>query len=267
VSDFFAPDSVIRRVNAEPVIMLGAGRALLLQVAHPVIARGVAEHSNFRENPFARLQATAEAMYAVVFGSRDLAHSVAARVRQIHEGVAGPGYRANDVENLLWVHATLCDSAIAAYTRFLGPLGAPDLEAYYQDMNRVGELFGVRASVLPCDWRAFRAYFDGMVAALTASDLGRELADDIVLPPRPAPARLGLAPLCAFHRLVAVGTTPARIRAELRLRWSVPEQQVLDAIARTMRLSSRVVPRPVRVGPFGLAGWLLLRDARAGVAT
>ena len=77
--DHFPRGSVIRRVNIEPAIMFGAGRALLLQLAHPAVAQGVDDHSDFKGNPFKRLQGTLEATYAVVFGSDELAHGVGRR--------------------------------------------------------------------------------------------------------------------------------------------------------------------------------------------
>ena len=115
MADHFPKGSVIRKVNNEPAIMFGAGRALLLQLAHPAVAQGVQDHSEFKKNPFKRLQGTLEATYAVVFGSDDLARGVGRRIQWIHEFVVGPGYTANDPENLLWVHATLCDTALRCY--------------------------------------------------------------------------------------------------------------------------------------------------------
>ena len=110
----FPPGAVIRRVNEEPAILFGAGRALLLQLAHPHVAAGVDQHSDFQHNPFKRLRGTLEAVYAMVYGPRELAEGVGRRIRWVHDHVTGPGYRANDPENLLWVHATLLDSALSS---------------------------------------------------------------------------------------------------------------------------------------------------------
>ena len=93
VTDFFPRGSVSRRINAEPAIICGAGRALLLQVAHPAVAQGVADHSDFRDNPFRRLQGTLEALNAVVYGSDALAFAVGRRVAQLHDHVVGETYR------------------------------------------------------------------------------------------------------------------------------------------------------------------------------
>ena len=93
MTDFFPRGSVSRRINAEPAIICGAGRALLLQVAHPAVAQGVADHSDFRDNPFRRLQGTLEALNAVVYGSDALAFAVGRRVAQLHDHVVGETYR------------------------------------------------------------------------------------------------------------------------------------------------------------------------------
>ena len=261
MSDYFAPTAAIRRINAEPAIALGAGRALLCQVAHPAVARGVADHSTFRVDPFARLQATAEAMYAVVFGSAELAHAVGARVRRVHEYITGPGYRADDVENLLWVHATLCDSAVDAYTRFVGTIESDALEEYYDDMKRVGELFGIPRAALPEAWSDFRAYFDHVTETIEVTDVARAVARDVVHPPLPFAVGIALAPLAGVHRFLAVGTTPMRLREELGFTWGRPEQYTLDAVARLVRAGAVVTPRTLRVLPGAAAGRALLRQA------
>ena len=160
----FPKNSIVRRVNNEPAIGLAAGRALLLQVAHPAVAQGVTDHSDFQRNPFKRLQGTLEAMYSIVNGSAELAGGIGRRVRWIHEFVVGPTYRASDPENLLWVHATLTDSALLAYTTFVGPLAPDDAEAYYQQMKRVAEPFGLSEADHPKTLADFRAYFDHTVA-------------------------------------------------------------------------------------------------------
>src|SRR2546429_319415 len=122
VGDFFPPDAVVRRVDGEAVLLLGGGRALLMQLAHPMVARGVAEHSQFEADPFSRLQRTLDAVTTIVFGTEDEARQVAAVVGAVHERVFGDGYRANDPDLLMWVHATLIDTALRVHARFLRPL-------------------------------------------------------------------------------------------------------------------------------------------------
>ena len=133
----YPPGSVIRRVNEEPAIMFGAGRALLLQLAHPHVAAGVDEHSEFQKNPFKRLQGTLEAVYAMVYGPAWLADGVGRRVQWIHTFVTGPAYEANDPTNLLWVHATLLDSAVSCYERLVAPLSDDDREIYYLSLIHI----------------------------------------------------------------------------------------------------------------------------------
>jgi uncharacterized protein (DUF2236 family) len=250
--DFFPRDSVIRRVNAEPGIMFGAGRALLLQVAHPAVAQGVADHSDFRRDPFRRLQGTLTALNAIVYGSTALAIEVGRRVQQLHEHIIGASYRANDVENLLWVHATLCDSALDAQRRFVGGLSDDDIVTYYEQMKRVGEVFGVPRAVLPRTWLDFRVYFDAMVESLEVTDVGRALASDIVQPPLPALVGLAVTPLTALHHLIAIGTTPEPLRQQFGFTWTSHHQHVLATIETMSRVTCTVVPRPLRVLPTTL---------------
>src|ERR671930_365555 len=86
---YFADDSVIRRVSRELLLLLGGGRALLMQVAHPLVAAGVAEHSDYREKPWRRLEQTMNAVWSLVFGTRAEADRTSARVRSLHSTVHG----------------------------------------------------------------------------------------------------------------------------------------------------------------------------------
>src|SRR5690242_20895899 len=115
----FADDSIIRRVNRENVLILGGGRALLMQLAHPKVAAGVDEHSDFRARPVRRLRRTVRMTMAIVFGDRETALAAARAVNQAHAKVRGRSYRALDPDLLLWVHATLVDSALVTYETFV----------------------------------------------------------------------------------------------------------------------------------------------------
>ena len=138
----FPADAVIRRVDGEAALLFGAGRALLLQLAHPSVAKGVAEHSDVEHNPLRRLQGTLNASFTVVFGSLHEAERVAAGIRRVHERVVGDGYVATDPSLLLWVHATLVDTALLVYTTLVGPLSASEREEYYSQSATVAELLG-----------------------------------------------------------------------------------------------------------------------------
>ena len=131
MAGLFPDDAVIRRVGGESILLLGGGRALLMQLAHPQVAAGVADHSGFESDPFGRLRRTLDATYTMVFGTPEQARAAAAGINAVHRRVTGPGYRASDPELLLWVHATLVDTALRVLGRFLRPLAdsrQPDLQ-------------------------------------------------------------------------------------------------------------------------------------------
>ena len=262
----FPPDSVIRRVNAEPAILFGAGRALLLQLAHPAVAQGVADHSDFQHNPFKRLQGTLEATYTMVFGTRELAAAVGQRIRWIHDHVTGPSYQANDPANLMWVHATLFDTALSCYERLVAPLPAADRETYYEEMTVVAEAFGCPRAAQPADLDAFHAYFADQVETLEVTDVARRLGRDIIHPVLPFKLHIPLAPALALHRRAAVGLTPSPLREQFGFEWSATDQRKLDRLLARVRGVSAVTPRSVRVTPGWLNGRWLLWQARRHTA-
>ena len=248
MADHFPKGSVIRRVNLEPALLFGAGRALMLQLAHPAVAQGVEDHSDFKANPFKRLLGTLESVSAVVFGSQELAEGVGRRIHWVHEFVVGPTYRANVPENLLWVHATLLDTALRCYTSLVGELSPADAETYYQEMKRVAEIFGVAPEDQPATLADFDRYFEEMVAALEVIDVARDLAGFIVRPTLPLGLHVPLAPLLALQRLFTIGTTPPAIREQLGLPWDDAAERRLERAQGVVRTVFRITPRPVRVG-------------------
>ncbi len=263
--DHFPRGSVIRRVNIEPAILFGAGRALLLQLAHPAVAQGVQDHSDFKGNPFKRLQGTLEAMNAVVFGSEELARGVGERIQWIHTFVTGPDYEANDPLNLLWVHATLCDTALRCYTTLVEPLSAEDEETYYQEMTRVAEVFGVARSDQPATLADFRAYVDDTVANIDVTDVGKDLAAFILDPELPLGLHVPLGPVLRLQRRFTLGMIPASIREQLGVVWSADDERRFDRAQHRARAVFRATPRALRAVPNNAHGLLLLRQAERHV--
>src|SRR5439155_5362831 len=87
---YFAPESVIRRVGNSPLTpFLGGGPAVLLQVAHPLVAAGVVDHSDYGRNLWRRLVHTLRALYLITYGTKQEAERAADQVRTVHARVRG----------------------------------------------------------------------------------------------------------------------------------------------------------------------------------
>ncbi len=215
----FPPDAVIRRVNGEAVLLLGGGRALLMQLAHPLVARAVNDHSSFRTDPFTRLQRTLDTVYTIVFGSEAQALEAASALAAVHERVRGPGYRASDPELLLWVHATLVDTALRVHRRFLGGLRTDEVDRYYAEAVLVGELLGVPRSVQPPDFTRFRGYVRTMVGSLEVTGEARDVARAVLHPRLPWPVVPVAEPLAVLGRQLTVGLLPPPLRRAYGLSW------------------------------------------------
>jgi uncharacterized protein (DUF2236 family) len=190
IEGVFGPGSLTWRVNREAAIFLGAGRALLLQLAHPYVAAGIAEHSRTLADPIGRFHRTVNITFTLVFGTLDQALRAARHLHQRHSAIqgvlpkavgpfaAGAQYRANDVAALRWVYATLIDSALMAHDLVLPAVPARERELYYGESRRFAALFGVPASALPSDWAGFAAYCQAMrqPGLLPVSDAARAIA-------------------------------------------------------------------------------------------
>lgn len=236
----FSEGGWLRRVAREPVLLFGGGRALLLEVAHPLVAAGVAEHSAFRSDPFGRLQRTLAAMSALTFGPRDEALAAARGVERAHRRVrgtlpeavgpfvAGTPYSGRDPELARWVWATLVDTALAVYRDFVGPLSEEAVAEYYRDQRAIARLLGVPPELVPPDAPAFRAWFDATLEdeVLTVGTAGREIAAAVL----DAPSAAG-GPV----RAITTALLPPRLRAGFGLAWSAEREARYDALARSVR--------------------------------
>ena len=226
----------------------GAPYALMLQVAHPVVGAGVAEHSNFRADPWSRLLRTLDFLTCTTFGGPRLADETCSRVREMHKQIKGrlpngESYHALEPEPYAWVHATLADAIIRGNEHFIRPIPERDLEPFWAEWRRMGRLLGVREGDLPERWSEFSDYFDWMIA----ERLERTQSVDDVLAslekPPPPPLRGVTEPLWKAARLPArraariglVGLMPAAFRRKLGLEWKRGNDLEFRAMAGAMR--------------------------------
>jgi uncharacterized protein (DUF2236 family) len=261
------PGSVVWRVGGDWRMMLGGGRALILQVAHPTVAAGVGQFSDYASAPWKRLTGTLDLYLRTIYGGRDeTAAEAGERLRAMHrkiKGVDADGRRfhALDPAAFHWVHATLVDSMVEMRERFGRPLTGLERELFYEEMCKVATLYGLRERDMPPDWGAFRAYFDDVVAGeLRDSDTLQEVIRMILRPAKPASLPLpdplwGLAswPGAELVRLVTVGTLPAALRRRLGLPWSADRALALRAHQAAIRRLFPLLPDRLRLMPPALA--------------
>ena len=229
----FTDESMIRRIHAEGIVLLGGGRALLMQIAHPAVAAGVAEHSSFRTDRLQRLLRTLRPTLAIAFGRPDQVWAAAGTVNATHARVVGHGYRALDPALLAWVLATLIDTTLLMHDRFVRPLSEDEAEGYYEDMKTAGRLLLIPDGTLPATLRGFHSYVDEMVATLAVSGTARELAAAIFRPSGVA------APLLVVQRELSAALLPERLRSGFGLGWGSRREASVRAAE---RLSCRLWP-------------------------
>jgi uncharacterized protein (DUF2236 family) len=238
---------------------MGGGVALILQLYHPLVAAGVAEHSNYREEPWARLYRTLDTTTKIMFGPTGLAEDTAKKLRHVHGLVrgetteaagrfpAGTKYDARTPELLMWVHATLVHVSLEVYRRYVGSLTIGEQQRYYEEQKLAAEKFGVPREKQPDTFADFNDYFDAMLAgddtAVTASLL--DVVDATLNPPLPKVAR----PLVEALNLATIGLLPPALREELHLPWGPTRRRLFDASRVVLSRSLPVLPRLFREFP------------------
>lgn len=264
----FGPSSEAWRLDREAMLLLGAGpRALLLQLAHPSVAAGVAEHSDFRRDPWRRLDGTLRSYLRIIYGSSAAALAEIGRLDALHRRVVGPGYTARDPALSLWVHATLVDSTMVAYDAWIEPLSRDRGARFYAETLPLGRAFGIPEASLPGDLEAFEAYLDAQLAAdgpVHPGDIARELAEAILHPP--LPGVLGLLPVPPrvydWTLWPALGLLPSAVREAYGFAWGPRERWVSRWLVAGWRTWRPVLPTGFRQMPQALAA-----DRRVGART
>jgi uncharacterized protein (DUF2236 family) len=255
----FGPESVTWRVNREGVLLVGGGTALILQLAHPLVAAGVAQHSNYREDPWGRLYRTLDLTTKIVFGSTATAEEASARIRHTHGRVRGktaePGgafpegtpYDARTPELVMWVHATLVHTSLLVYQRYVRPLTISEQRRYYEEQKLLGEQFGVPREHQPETFADFNDYFDEILASdrIAVTDALRDVVDAVMHPELPFVAR----PVIEALNLATVGHLPASLRDGLDLPWGPNRARLFAASRVILSAALPVLPKLLREFP------------------
>lgn len=261
----FDDHAMIRRVHRERIVALHGPRTLLMQASHPLAFVGFWGTTAAQEpaDAYPRLQRTAEAMATAVFGSADDAAAMGERVRGIHSRIsgvttsdagpwpAGTPWRADDPDLLLWILATLVDSAMVVHDRFVRPLRPEERAAFWRDYRIVGQLFGLRAGDMP----ATIGQFDDYIAEMLASDRlvvmpeARAAGRRIVMRP---PVPLHLRPVLKLVNDVTASLLPPKIRRGYGLPWNPGRDLAVAAVGTGSRtVLWRVLPSTVAWTPHG----------------
>lgn len=258
---YFTDDSMLRVVQREMAVALGGPRALLMQAAHPVAFAGFFEATTMLAEPYARLERTARVLSAIAFGTREEADAATRPVSAVHRRVggelkqsagrfpAGTSWRANDPELLLWILATLVDSNLLVYQRYVRRLDRDEQEAYWQDFRLLGKLFDLPYKHQPADLDAFEDYVAGVLASgdLHVGETARRLAVDIVM--RPPVPRLAV-PALELANQITIGILPAEVRRLYGFRWDpVRAVAVRGGAEYLKRLVLPVLPGRIRTAP------------------
>jgi uncharacterized protein (DUF2236 family) len=262
----FSPKSVFWRVNREIACGFAAPRAVLMQIAHPLVAAGVAEHSEFRSHRFARLYRTAFAATAITFGSRDFALRAVKMVNQKHKAVhgelkaqagmfpAGTPYDANDPELKLWVLSTITDSTLLAYEMFVKRLSPNDREQYYQESLVGADLFGIPGNIVPQTYDDFQVYMNRMMesGAIQVCDQAMDIRRALF-------ARTPSGILLFAGSALGIALLPKRLRQEFGFSWRMEEKRWFQRLPEISRSVRRYTPSVLCANPAATASELLLQ--------
>jgi uncharacterized protein (DUF2236 family) len=283
------PGTITWRRAGDARVLIAAGYALLLQVAHPTVGAGVSEHSQFQRDPWGRLLRTLDYTYTMGFGGPRAAGEMGRRIRAFHTQIKGTTpdgrrYHALEPGAYAWVHATLAEAIVLAHERFGRRFTSAQREQFWGEWRALGSLLGIRARDLPAGWGAFQAYVEEIVE----QQLLRTSAVEEVLsalarpapPPLPAPLRAARlrAPLRAawnlaprpqaghLMTLATVGLAAPTLRRRLGLRWTRANELELGVLAGALRAATPLMPAALRNTGPGYLRWRSEALARGDVA-
>jgi uncharacterized protein (DUF2236 family) len=250
------------KIQREMVLLLAWGPAILLQVAHPLIAQGVADHSPFRTQRWGRVRrfhGTLDAMLRLCFGTEHERRGVVARINAIHDTVhgtlplaagvfpTGASYSAHDPALLTWVHATLLDMNVRVYERFVAPLASSERDAYCAEGAAIETALGIPVGSLPRTYGELQVYMSSMLGSgqLAITDVARALARDVLYA---AGSFVGRSAMW-WPRLVTLGLLPSSIREAYGFPWDSRRERLFGWSTTLVRGFLGLAPGALRHWP------------------
>ncbi|HEX4206187.1 MAG TPA: oxygenase MpaB family protein [Ktedonobacteraceae bacterium] len=259
-SGYFGNTSVTWKLGREAIVDLGGARAVLMQIAHPLVAAGVMEHSRYMTDPFGRAMSTFMLGQMLTFGSTKTAQQAARTINRLHTHVqgqltssagayqAGTTYHARDPELLLWVQATLVDTVLLMYPLFIGPISPAEQERYYQESKQTGRLLGLPLDLMPKSVDDLHAYVHAMLYSqqLAATIEARQIAHQLFFPPAPGIFK----PAMYLHLYLTNALLPEPVRELYGFEWGPKKQLLFETSASGLRTFLRHLPASLRVLPI-----------------
>ena len=238
----------LQDVGGEWIMLVGGGCAILLQLAHPSVGRGVAEHSDFASRPYDRLVGTLTYVTAVACGTQDDVRAMRRVVDRAHGPVHGgpnrvePAYTAIDPDLQLWVTATLYWTAVRVYERVFGRLDEASADRVYRECAAVGTSLQLPTDAWPATRADFDEYWRDALEHLSVLPAARRVSGDLLRAER---APLWMRALMPWARLATVALLPAELRAQYGLAFTERNRRRYE---RMMSLTAAVYPRlPMRI--------------------
>jgi len=238
----------VEDIAAEAVVLGGAGRALLLQIAHPAVGRGVVDHSDFASHLMDRFDGTMLYLMGSMYGSEDEIAAVRRHVNRAHapvrgvDPVSGSAYTAYDPELQLWVAATLYETTVDVHRRVFGPLTPSEADRAYRDFSAALSNLQLSHDDWPHDRTVFDGYWGRMIGLLRVDADVLAVSRQIL---HPAGVPWWMRPALPLFRLVTAGLLPGSVRSLFEIGWDDRRQRRFD---RVMRWTGRLYPHlPMRV--------------------
>ncbi len=257
---YYGSESITWKIGQESILLLGGARAVLMQLAHPLVAMGVSEHSSYMTNPFKRTEHTFLLGQMLTFGTTVTARQAARRINNLHKHVygtlpaeagaysEGTAYHARDPKLLLWVHATLADTILLTYPLFVGSLIHQEQDNYYQESKTIGHLLGLTNADMPPTVDDLYAYVHDVVYSnqLASTPQAQQLVRQVLYPPVPT----ALRPILHLNLQVTSALLPQPVREIYGLDWGAKRQKIFDLAAIGIRNTYPHLPTALRVMPI-----------------
>ncbi len=256
---YFGTNSITWEIGKEAILLVGGARAVMMQLAHPLVAMGVSAHSDYMRDPFGRTERTFMLGQMLTFGSTSVAHRAARTINQLHHHVygelattagayrQGTHYTAHDPKLLLWVHATLVDTILRIYPLFVRPLSPEEQEQYYQESKHMARLLGLTAEHMPSTVQDLQQYVHDMVYSnqLAATPQARAIIQKVLFPPLPAYLR----PFLYLNLYITCALLPEPLLTIYDLDWGPKRQRLFELASAGVRTLLPHIPEKWRILP------------------